>query len=367
MNRLFINIKVDREERPDLDKIYQTAHQILAQRPGGWPLTLFLRPHNQMPFFAGTYFPNEPMRGMPSFKQVLQQVYDWYQSHPDELEQQNGQLENVLQQISASESGTKLPDPDVFQTAYESLSNSFDHKLGGFGKAPKFPHPTNLDFLLRYWSQGKSINVEISDAKHMLVFTLQQMALGGMYDQFGGGFYRYSVDDQWMIPHFEKMLYDNGPLLSIYAQTYAATGIDLFRNIASETAIWVTREMQSSRGGYYSTLDADSEGEEGRFYVWSQEELTSLLTKEEYTVCAMRFGFDRAANFEDKWHPHVFSAVERISEEHGLDDLMECTHDQRYVHSCTLSERTSVCPVSSKCTGLYQANALAGRLFTGDA
>ncbi len=320
MNKLFINIKVDREERPDLDKIYQTAHQILAQRAGGWPLTLFLRPHNQMPFFAGTYFPNEPRRGMPSFRQVMQEVYDWYQSHPGELQQQNDQLSGILHQVAAGDSGSALPDPEVFQDAYENLANSFDRDLGGFGKAPKFPHPTNLEYLLRYWNQSRYIDMENRDARHMLIFSLQQMALGGMYDQIGGGFCRYSVDDQWMIPHFEKMLYDNGPLLAIYTQCYASTGIDLFRRIATETATWVMHEMQAPSGGYYSSLDADSEGEEGKFYTWDNQELTGLLTQEEYSIASLRFGFDRPANFEGKWNPHVYMSLAQIAKTMEIDE-----------------------------------------------
>ena len=315
MNKLFINIKVDREERPDLDKIYQTAHQILTQRPGGWPLTLFLRPDNHMPFFAGTYFPHEPTRGMPAFSQVMQQVHDWYRSHPEDLQQQDAQLTNILDAIAKSETGTSLPDTGVFQQAYEDLDESFDRQLGGFGKAPKFPHPTNLEFLLRYWQQSIRSEHENRDAQHMLTFTMQQMALGGMYDQLGGGFCRYSTDDSWMIPHFEKMLYDNGPLLALYAQIYAGTGIELFKQIAEETASWTMREMQSPAGGYYSTLDADSQGEEGKFYVWSQDELRAQLDDQEYSVASLRYGFDRTPNFEDKWNPHVYLSIAQIAKQ----------------------------------------------------
>ncbi|MCW8964387.1 MAG: thioredoxin domain-containing protein [Gammaproteobacteria bacterium] len=314
MNRLFINIKVDREERPDLDKIYQTAHQVLTQRPGGWPLTLFLRPDNHMPFFAGTYYPKQPRSGMVSFMDLMKQVHDWYQSHPDELAQQNEQLTDIMQRIADAIPGNELPDSSLFQLALQHLSQSYDQQLGGFGKAPKFPHPTNLERLLRHWHQDKSTESEAKESLHMATFTLQQMALGGMYDQIGGGFCRYSVDDQWMIPHFEKMLYDNGPLLALYAQAYAATGNQLFKRIAEETADWVKREMQSPAGGYYSTLDADSEGEEGRFYVWSSEEAEKLLEAEEYAVFSKRFGLDRPANFEGKWNPHVYQSVEQIAE-----------------------------------------------------
>ena len=320
MNDLFINIKVDREERPDLDKIYQTAHQVLTQRPGGWPLTLFLRPDNHMPFFAGTYFPREPRGGMVTFKEVMQQVHDWYQTHPAELQQQNDQLTEIMQHIAEGETSTVLPEASIFQTAIQHLSQSFDPQLGGFGKAPKFPHPTNLERLLRHWQESQHAGNEDTDVLHMVTFTLQQMALGGMYDQIGGGFCRYSVDDQWMIPHFEKMLYDNGPLLGLYAQAYAATGIDLFKRITEETAEWVIREMQSPNGGYFSTLDADSEGEEGKFYVWTPDEVEQLLDVSEYAVFSKRYGLDKKANFEGKWNPHVYQSLGQITQSLSLDE-----------------------------------------------
>jgi uncharacterized protein YyaL (SSP411 family) len=315
MNRLFVNIKVDREERPDLDKIYQTAHQLLTQRPGGWPLTLFLRPDNHMPFFAGTYFPKDPRGDMLTFKQVMQRVHDWYQSHPDELQQQHSQLADILQRIAEGESGDALPDNRLFDTARQQLAQSFDPQLGGFGKAPKFPHPTNLERLLRDWHQDH----DHDESLHMATFTLQQMALGGMYDQLGGGFCRYSTDDRWMIPHFEKMLYDNGPLLALYSQVFAATDNELFKRIAMETANWVMREMQAESGGYFSTLDADSEGVEGKFYVWDTAEVRSTLTEQEYDVFSKRFGLDKPANFEGSWNPHVYQSISNISESTGLE------------------------------------------------
>ncbi|TNF91870.1 MAG: thioredoxin domain-containing protein [Gammaproteobacteria bacterium] len=317
MNELFINIKVDREERPDLDKIYQTAHQIMTQRPGGWPLTVFLTPGEQMPFFAGTYFPNTPRHGMPSFMDVLSQVNQWFHNNPEQLSKNNHQLQQIFRQINRPETDDVSLDSSILQQARQELQSGFDQRLGGFGKAPKFPHPTSLERLLRHWyTNGSTDHI----ALQMVTFTLQQMALGGIYDQLGGGFCRYSVDDQWMIPHFEKMLYDNGPLLGLYAQAWAATANPLFKKTCIETAEWVMREMQSPEGGYYSTLDADSEGEEGKFYVWTPDEVRQLVDENEYTAFSQRFGLDRSANFEGHWHLHTYTSINDIAKSLKTDE-----------------------------------------------
>ncbi len=320
MNRLFINIKVDREERPDLDKIYQTAHSLLTQRTGGWPLTVFLTPDDQVPFFAGTYFPNEPRHGMPAFADLMQRVVNFLAEHEDEIRKQNTSLVNALESISAAGTAAEALHGAPLDTARQQLERSFDERHGGFGEAPKFPHPSNLERLLRHWA-GTCVNGGGADqrALHLTVFTLEQMAQGGMNDQLGGGFCRYSVDDRWMIPHFEKMLYDNGALLALYAEAHAATGNPLFKRTCEQTAAWVMREMQSEEGGYYSSLDADSEGEEGKFYVWTPEEVESLLTAEEYRLCARHFGLDKHPNFEGKWHLHVYRSREQLAREFSLE------------------------------------------------
>ena len=317
MNRLFINIKVDREERPDLDKIYQTAHSLLTQRNGGWPLTMFLDPESRIPFFGGTYFPPQPRHGLPAFTDLCEQIAAFYRDRRDELEKQNRSLMDFMANMHRSETGTaETLDSMPLDVARQQLAGQFDKQHGGFGKAPKFPHPTSLERLLRHWALTGHADREALD---MTLFTLDRMALGGMYDQIGGGFCRYSVDDQWMIPHFEKMLYDNGPLLSLYSEAFAATGKPLYRRIVAETAAWAEREMQAPEGGYYSSLDADSEGEEGKFYVWSQDELQALLSDDEYRVAAIRFGFDRKPNFEGRWNPHVYASVETVAEQTGME------------------------------------------------
>jgi len=315
MNRLFVNVKVDREERPDLDQIYQLAHQMLAQRPGGWPLTMFLTPDGA-PFFGGTYFPKEPRYNLPGFPQLLERIAQTYREHREEIGRQNQTLlaafENMRPGAPAHQSELS---PAPIEAALRSLKTSFDSRYGGFGGAPKFPHPAELEFCLRRSAAGDDA------AGRVATYTLERMALGGIYDHLGGGFARYSVDAQWMIPHFEKMLYDNGPLLRLYADAWTATRNPLFARVAEETAGWVMREMQSPEGGYYSSLDADSEHEEGKFYVWTPEEARALLSAEEYAVLAPYYGLDGSPNFENAhWHLHAARTLGAVAGQLGKSE-----------------------------------------------
>ena len=319
MNRLFVNIKVDREERPDIDKIYQASHSLLTRRPGGWPLTVFLTPDDRIPFFAGTYFPDEPRHNMPSFRDLMQRVHDFLANNESDIREQNSRLIEALASINDSEPADTLT-PLPLDSARQQLEKIFDERDGGFGEAPKFPHPTNIERLLRHWS-GARTTAGTADkrALHMAVFTLEKMARGGIFDQLAGGFCRYSVDNHWMIPHFEKMLYDNGPLLALYAEAHAATGNPLFKRICEQTAGWVMRDMQAPQGGYYSSLDADSEGIEGKYYVWTPAEVQSVAREDDYRIFARRFGLDRAANFEGKWNLHVYCSTAELAAEFSLD------------------------------------------------
>ncbi len=320
MNRLFINIKVDREERPDIDKIYQTAHSLLTQRPGGWPLTVFLTPDDQVPFFAGTYFPDKPRHGMPSFRELMQHIDSFLAERGDEIRTQNTSLINALQSMSARPPSTGNLNTAPLDMARQQLEGNFDEREGGFGEAPKFPHPTSIERLLRHWARGNSSPGEPDRrALHMAVFSLEKMAHGGIFDQLGGGFCRYSVDARWMIPHFEKMLYDNGALLALYAEAWAATANPLFKRTCQHTADWVMQEMQAPEGGYYSSLDADSEGEEGKFYVWTPEAVRAQIDEQDYAIFARRFGLDRPANFEGKWHLHAYRTCAQLGEEFSQD------------------------------------------------
>jgi uncharacterized protein YyaL (SSP411 family) len=326
MNANFVNIKVDREERPDLDKIYQVAHQMLVQRPGGWPLTMFLAPTDLTPFFGGTYFPKTPRHGMPAFVEILERVDAFYREHRDDVQRQGQAVREVFERIGrVEESGEARLDASLLERARAALEEDFESRHGGFGHAPKFPHPTSLERLLRHWRAGARRDDPDLKALYMVTFTLQRMAMGGIYDQLGGGFCRYSVDDYWMIPHFEKMLYDNGPLLALYSQAWAVTDDRLFGRIAAETAAWVEREMQSPEGGYYSTLDADSEGHEGKFYAWDRSEIRRALEEDIYEPFARVYGLDRQPNFEGRWHLHTFRGIADVAGECGLapDELDE--------------------------------------------
>ncbi len=310
MNRHFVNIKVDREERPDLDHIYQTAHQLLMQRGGGWPLTMFLNPDG-IPFFGGTYFPKQARYNLPGFTDLLQRVAQAYADSRTELTEQGRHLIAALADAlpTASESPQSL-NAEPLALAVRQLGENFDHVNGGFGDAPKFLHPAELDLLLR-----RSHATAEQASRYIVHFTLEKMAQGGLYDQLGGGFCRYSVDAGWNIPHFEKMLYDNGLLLGLYSSAWQDSGEALFARVVEQTANWVLREMQSPEGGYYSSLDADSEHEEGKFYVWQRDELHSLLDADEYALAELHYGLDGPPNFEGyAWHLRVNAPLDGVAQ-----------------------------------------------------
>ena len=327
MNQHFINIKVDREERPDLDQIYQTAHHMLTQRNGGWPLTMFLMPDGT-PFFGGTYFPKTPRYGMPGFKDLLPRIATAYREQRGDILKQNESLMGALRQtLPASHAHAGDMQAAPLAQALAEFESMFDAEHGGIGQAPKFPHPYELAFCLRRHSlDGAGTGLRIAE------LTLTKMAEGGIYDHLGGGFARYSVDQTWTIPHFEKMLYDNGPLLALYSDAWLATGAQRFKDVATQTAAWVMREMQSSEGGYYSSLDADSEHEEGKFYVWTPDEVRALLTPGEYAVLAPHYGLTAAPNFEDKyWHLRVtqpLAAADKLTLDNARIKL-RAVRDQR--------------------------------------
>jgi uncharacterized protein len=312
MNELFVNIKVDREERPDLDKIYQVAQQMLTHGSGGWPLTMFLTPQEQ-PFFGGTYFPKEPRHGMPAFRDLLRRVAEYYREQGEEIAAQSRELKAALSSMVPPPDLGAVLETQALASARATLERTFDGTFGGFSGAPKFPHPTSIERCMRQWYATSAETEPDLKALYMASLTLTRMAEGGLYDQLGGGFARYSVDGAWMIPHFEKMLYDNGQLLCEYARAHLATGDSLFAKIAHETADWVLRDMRSAAGSFYSSLDADSEGHEGKFYAWERSEVQSLLTPREYSAFSARFGLDRSANFEGAWHLHTFASLEDIA------------------------------------------------------
>ncbi len=294
LNDHFVSIKVDREERPDLDQIYMTAHQLLTREGGGWPLSVFLTP-DLTPFFAGTYFPPDdryaPHR--PSFPKLLHAIIDAWKNQRDQLAEVGRQLAEHLQQMGESERREGELSEELLRNAFRSLKRSYDPVHGGFGHAPKFPHALELRLLLRI---AKRFTAD--DATQMARHTLEKMARGGMYDQVGGGFHRYSVDAFWLVPHFEKMLYDNALLPPAYVEAFQLTGDPFYKHVACETLDYVLREMTSPVGAFYSTQDADSEGEEGKFYVWSEKEIDDVLGAELAPLAKSVYGVTERGNFE---------------------------------------------------------------------
>ncbi len=310
MNEHFVNIKVDREERPDIDQIYQHAHAMMMRRSGGWPLTMFLTPE-QVPFYGGTYFPPGPRYNLPGFPDLLRQVAAAYREHKAEIQAQSEPLLAVLngQRI---EQASAMPDAALITAGAAQLKQAFDPEHGGFGSAPKFPNEPDWVLFMRLAAQGDAT------ARDMVQQSLTGMARGGIYDHLVGGFCRYSVDDHWEIPHFEKMLYDNGQLLSLYTDGWLLTGEPRWHELVGETVAWLQREMEASEGGFYSSLDADSEGVEGKYYVWSRGEVRSLLNTQEYDLMAAYYGFDGPANFEHAWHLRVGSELAAVAAKLGI-------------------------------------------------
>jgi uncharacterized protein len=291
MNDLFVNIKVDREERPDLDRVYQLVVQLMG-RSGGWPLTVFLTP-DLKPFFGGTYFPPRERYGMPGFPQVLESVARAYGERRDEVARSADELTEAIARVTAVRAAPGEPPPDALQVAAKRLAQQQDDRHGGFGAAPKFPSPMGLDLLLRAWRRHGDAGALAHVRK-----SLDAMRHGGIYDQLGGGFHRYSVDDRWAVPHFEKMLYDNALLARLYVNAWRATGEAAYAETARETLAYVLREMRSPEGAFYSAQDADSEGEEGKFFVWTPEEIGEVLGEDDAEVACLHYGVTAGGNFE---------------------------------------------------------------------
>jgi uncharacterized protein YyaL (SSP411 family) len=310
MNRLYVNIKVDREERPDLDHLYQTTHRLLSERGGGgWPLTVLLTPQ-QVPFFSGTYFPPTPRHGLPAFGDLIERAEHVYRTRPQDVARLGADLREALARTEprAPAAGTIPWERAPVEAAATALSAHIDPVEGGFGgtgRGPKFPQPQRLEFLLRHDPQP-------------VLLTLRKIADGGIYDQVGGGFCRYSVDAHWSIPHFEKMLYDNGALLALYADAFRVSGESRFAEVIAQTIGWLQREMQAPGGGYFSALDADAEGEEGRFYVWSRAQVAAVLDADELAAAGAHYGLDGPPNFEGHWHLRVARPLADVAAARGL-------------------------------------------------
>ena len=312
MNENFVNIKVDREERPDLDAVYMEAVQMLTGS-GGWPMTVFLTPEGR-PYYGGTYFPPEDRQGMPGFPRLLAAASEAYRTNKGEIERVTRQLADQMGRSGQMPRGVNPLTTEVMHTAYSQLATQFDHLNGGFGNAPKFPQPMTPEFMLRYAQHGFNPR-----ALEMVQLTLQKMAYGGIYDQVGGGFHRYSTDAYWLVPHFEKMLYDNALLARLYLHAWQITSNPLYRRITEETLDYVLREMTDTAGGFYSAQDADSEGVEGKFFVWTLDELRAALGPDAELVMGY-YGVTDRGNFEGANILNVPKHPEDYADERGVSE-----------------------------------------------
>jgi len=306
MNRLFVNVKVDREERPDLDKVYQIAHQMLAHRGGGWPLTMFLAPDDLTPFYGGTYFPKESRHGLPAFGELLERVAAFYRDNRDSVRSQNAALRGVFADLVPPSGGSGQPlGRAPIAAARRELEESFDGRYGGFGGAPKFPHTATLDLLLR-----RAFRTGDPDLLGIVTRTLDHMARGGIRDHLGGGFHRYATDARWIVPHFEKMLYDNAGLLGAYVQAWLATGRPLFRSVAEGTAGFLMSVLSDPpRGGFYGSQDADvGPHDDGSYFTWTEGEARAALTGDEFAVASEHFHLTGPGEMHDAERRHVLYA-----------------------------------------------------------
>ena len=311
MNENFVSIKVDREERPDLDQVYMQAVQMLTGS-GGWPMTVFLTPEGK-PFYGGTYFPPDDRQGMPGFPRLLTSIAEAYSTNRGEVDRVTQQLTTQMSQSNQLPQGTSILTVDILHQAYSSLATNFDYQNGGFGNAPKFPQPMTPEFLLPYYHHGSNPR-----ALELVELTLEKMAYGCIYDQIGGGFHRYSTDPYWLVPHFEKMLYDNALLARLFLHTYLITGRALYRRVVEETLDYVLREMTDPSGGFYSAQDADSEGVEGKFFVWSPGEINAVMGDTDGEVFAGYYGVTAGGNFEGKNILNIRQNPEEFAETKGL-------------------------------------------------
>ena len=323
LNEHFISIKVYREERPDIDSIYMNAVQSMGIN-GGWPLSVFLTPEC-MPFYAGTYFPTNDRHGMPGFINILENIQKIYNS---EFEKVNSIAKNVTEHLQHDDNNTNgLINEGILHNAFEILKNNFDDENGGFGTFPKFPQAMIYEFLLQYYSK-----YENTEALDMVEFTLSNIANGGIFDQIGGGFHRYSTDQKWLIPHFEKMLYDNALLVKLYLHLYQITGNSIFKNIIDKTLNFIENEMLDKNGGFYSSIDADTNNIEGEYFVWTKKELTNIFDNNDLNLICDFFGIKENGNFEGSNVLHLPINEKEFLEKHNIKSSKIESLIQKLIH-----------------------------------
>ncbi|SFE48983.1 hypothetical protein SAMN05216238_11919 [Lentibacillus persicus] len=360
LNEHFVAIKVDREERPDIDSVYMKVCQMMTGQ-GGWPLSIFMTP-DKVPFYAGTYFPRVSKYGMPGFMDVITQLQEKYRQEPEHISEVTKSVTDALKKTVTTKSEQRL-SKDFTDKAFKQLGKRFDFNNGGFGSAPKFPTPQNLLYLLRYYYfTGENAALKMAES------TLQTMANGGIYDHIGFGFARYSTDEKWLVPHFEKMLYDNALLLIAYTECYQITGNPLYKTISEQIITFVTREMKNPDGGFYSAIDADSEGVEGKYYVWAYDEIFNILGEELGNVFSSAYGITREGNFEGKNIPNLLNTdLEKIAADNnmGLTELYQKLEESRKI---LLTEREKrVYPhVDDKILTSWNAMMIAGLAKAGN-
>ena len=317
MNKFFVNIKLDREERPDLDKIYQTSYQLLTNQAGGWPLTVFINPDTLQPFFVGTYFPKVSRYGLPSFKEVLGGVYHYFNENRAKIQADGSAIKkSLLKMEEFLDTESKEPDHRLVMNLFTNLQEYFDPENGGFGSAPKFPPCHKIDFLIRLLSDQEVGQKDKNLAFLMADLTLKMIADRGLYDHLEGGFFRYSVDQKWEIPHFEKMLYDNAQLIRLYALMHMTSNNPHYKEVVLSVSGWMADKMLSDHNLFYSAIDADTDQEEGGTYVWSDDEIEKLLDPDEYLILRQHFGLDQANNFENSFHLQIKRKLADVASEH---------------------------------------------------
>jgi uncharacterized protein YyaL (SSP411 family) len=323
LNRFYVSIKVDREERPDIDQIYMSAVQLITRR-GGWPMSVFLTPDGR-PFYGGTYWPPQARMGMPGFRDILLKLHEYWTTKRDEVDGSADQLVNAIQNLAAPVFDRVPLDDETLRRGMRALLRNADRVHGGFGGAPKFPHPMDLRMLLRNWKR-----FEDTDALDVSLLTLRKMAHGGLFDHLGGGFHRYSTDGIWLVPHFEKMLYDNALLARAYLEAFQCTGDQFFAKVTRETLDYVLREMTDPEGGFYSTQDADSEGEEGRFFTWTDDDTRSLLGAED----AVKFNFCYDVTHRGNWEGVNILNLPRSIEDSARQLQMNPVDLEQFLSQC---------------------------------